>query len=690
MVDVWQLVSYGLWIAFACGLGSFIYGVVLRVLGREDYSRYIAGGLASILIVAFGWGLVQALYGGATPPLPYGWVFYAISGALLVSAAVYLALGRMAEGAWSLVGALLVVGIGFFAASLATGVEIGPGGTVSVTVVASTTMLKNNEELKLTVIPAGGEPPYTVTVNWGDNTTSQETTYTNITFTKKYALPGDEPAGSYTIRVDVADAKGKAGFNVLAVTVQNQDYCPLGWPFNFLCGFYKLVSAVIPSIDLQKLVECPLFPESGELHELYKFVLSVSMAGLGLFLAFNLAWSVVGREDVAGGLVQSIKDAVVVVALALLAPYVYNATAQMLNTISYSLIDKINIGWVFAWIMLQIVLGVVIGYFVPFVANYAAFMAITLFLASVVVYIRYVLITTLVAASPLLAVAYLHPGLRGVVKHAVNLLAGLMIAGPIAAVFLVVLSKVVPGQDVVFGILYPLIVGALPSILGVFGAGIVGGVAGALRRGVAALGGALGRALKRETEATEAPARGETATIKLRAPAVTATPAKISAYPKLEAPIAQQAKLEKPAPIVTPSMVKHARTEAEAKREVFESVREMQELGPGVVAVTEGADRAKQVEQEVKEELVHPRWESFKTFTREIASQSWRQLRTNLRSLQSEFYQGLKHLAERELGVKLPESVRISINSRAGEVGINSLSKYKQRKISRDLAFVSH
>lgn len=689
MVDVWQLVSYGLWIGFAAGLGSFIYGVLLRVLGREDYSKFIAGGLASMLIVSFGWGLVWALYGGATPPIPYGWVFYAVAGILLVSSAMYMAMGRMAEGSWSLVGAMLVVGIGFFAASLATGVEIGPGGTVSVTVVASTTMLKNNEELKLTVIPAGGDPPYTITVNWGDNSDpSRDSTSTSITFTKKYTLPGNEPAGSYTIRVDVADAKGRTGFNILAVTVQNQDYCPLGWPFNFLCGFYKLVSAVIPSIDLQKLVECPLFPESGELHELYRYILSVSMAGLGLFLAFNLAWSVVGREDVAGGLVQSLKDAVVVVALALLAPYVYNATAQILNTISYSLIDKINIGWVFAWIMLQIALGVVIGYFVPFVANYAAFMAITLFLASVVVYVRYVLIITLVAASPLLAVAYLHPGLRGMVKHLTTLLAGLMLAGPIAAVFLVVLSKVVPGQDVVFGVLYPLIVGALPSMLGVFGAGAVGGLASAVRGGVAALGGALGKALAQRGEAgaVGAGAQGASAVARLRAPAVTATPAKISAHPKLEASVAQQAKIMKPAPIITPSMVKHARAEAEAKREVFESVREMQELGPGVVAVTEGFDRARQVEQEAKRELVHPRWESFKEFTKTLASQSWRQLRTNMRSLKSEFYQGLKHIAERELGVKLPESVRIGIN----EVRVNSLSKYRQRKISRDLAFVSH
>ncbi|MEM1679578.1 MAG: hypothetical protein QXY26_08460 [Ignisphaera sp.] len=677
-MDIWMLISWGLWIALVCGFGAFIYGVILRILGRDEYGRFIVGGLASMLIVSFGWGLVWALYGGATPPVQYGWVFYAVAGILLVSSAMYMAMGRMAEGSWSLVGAMLVVGIGFFAASLASGVEIGPGGTVSVTVVASTTMLKNNEELKLTVIPTGGESPYIVWVHWGDNRSESRVTYTNTTFIRRYNI-GNKVAESYTIRVDVIDAKGRTGFNVLAVTVQNQDYCPLSWPFNALCGFYKHVSAVLPSIDLQKLVECPLFPESGELYELYRYILSVSMAGLGLFLAFNLVWSVVGREDVAGGLVQSLKDAVVVVALALLAPYVYNATAQILNTISYSLIGRINLGWVFTGIFLQIVLGVVIGYFVPFVANYAAFMAITLFLASVTVYVRYVLIITLVAASPLLAVAYLHPGLRGVVKHMVNLLAGLMIAGPIAAVFLVVLNKVVPGQDIIFGILYPLIVGTLPSILGVFGAGAVGGVAGALKGGIAALGGALGKTLRRETGGGTGgggSTRGETSTTKLRTPTVSTNTI--------------QQKSGKLAPVITPSMVKRAKTEADMKKEVFESVREMQELGPGIVAVTEGFDRAKQVEQEVKNELVHPRWESFKTFTREIASQSWRQLRTNLRSLKSEFYQGLKHLAERELGVKLPESVRIGINSRAGEVGINSLSKYRQRRISRDLAFVSH
>ncbi|MEM4593343.1 MAG: hypothetical protein QW196_08095, partial [Sulfolobales archaeon] len=346
-----------------------------------------------------------------------------------------------------------------------------------------------------------------------------------------------------------------------------------------------------------------------------------------------------------------LKDAVVVVAVALLAPYVYNATAQILNAVSYSLIGKINVGWVFAWIMLQIVLGVVIGYFVPFVANYAAFMAVTLFLASVVVYIRYVLIITLVAASPLLAVAYLHPGLRGMVKHAANLLAGLMMAGPIAAVFLVVLNEVVPGRDVVFGVLYPLIVGALPTVLGAFGAGIVGGVASAVRGGVAALGGAARTAWRSRAQAgahgaVATPALEAPKTVRIRVPTLSPT-----------ATTPTEARLQ---PIVTPGMVRHATAESKTVRAVAESVREMQEYGPKLLSALGEAERARQVEREVRQELVRPRWESFKAFASDLSKQSWRQLRVNLGALKSEFYQSLKYLTERELGVKLPESISLT------------------------------
>ncbi len=68
-----------------------------------------------------------------------------------------------------------------------------------------------------------------------------------------------------------------------------------------------------------------------------------------------------------------------------------------------------------------------------------------------------------------------------------SLLAGLMLAGPIAAVFMVVLSKTIPSQNIVFGILYTLIVGTLPTVLGTFGGGAASAIAGAVKTGVTSL-----------------------------------------------------------------------------------------------------------------------------------------------------------------------------------------------------------
>ncbi len=527
MMSVWQFISYGLWISLAAGVGAFIYGVVLRVLGGEDYLKYVSGGIAAVLTAAFGWSLIQALYGGVAPPVPYGWAFYAIAGALLTASAIYLALGR-AEGYWGLVGALLIVGVGFFTASIAAGIDIGVGGSISVALTTSTNFLESGGELELTVVPQGGSPPYVATVDWGDGGVETATIYDNATLIHKYVAPSDRAADYFTIRVDVVDSQGASGFNTIAVVVQNQDYCPLEWPWSAFCGLYRVVGVALPAIDLQKLAECPLFPSSGQLYDLYQFILGASMGALGLFIAFNIAWGVASGGDVVGAFLQSIKDAVVVVALAFLAPYAYNATAGVLNTMAYQLVGRINIGWVFGWVMLQIALGIALGYFIPFAAQYAVLLMLTLLLASATTYFRYVLILSVTAASPLLAVAYLHPLLKEAVKRVVLLQAGLMLAGPLAAVFLVVLNYMMPGQDVVFGAVYPLIVGVLPSILGVFGASAAQSLSGALVGGLKAISGVISvrtrSGVTSRAMAATAVGRAEalpTKVIKLRAPAIT-------------------------------------------------------------------------------------------------------------------------------------------------------------------------
>jgi len=62
-------------------------------------------------------------------------------------------------------------------------------------------------------------------------------------------------------------------------------------------------------------------------------------------------------------------------------------------------------------------------------------------------------------------------------------------------------------------------------------------------------------------------------------------------------------------------------------------------------------------------------------------------LKTNMKTFKSEFYQGLKHLAERELGVKLPEenapSVRATKRARFTSPG----GRIKAHSFIRDFSF---
>lgn len=69
-----------------------------------------------------------------------------------------------------------------------------------------------------------------------------------------------------------------------------------------------------------------------------------------------------------------------------------------------------------------VALDVAIGYFVPAVANLVGLLMITLVMLSAIVLVRYILVTAIVAAFPLIAVASVHPLFRGIMKHCLSLL----------------------------------------------------------------------------------------------------------------------------------------------------------------------------------------------------------------------------------------------------------------------------
>ncbi|MEM3254464.1 MAG: hypothetical protein QW765_05290 [Fervidicoccaceae archaeon] len=483
-----KLIDYALWIGEALGAGSLLFGIMLGVLGKENYSRYIVFGLSSILVASFGWGVIEAIYGAPSSSSSYLWIFYVLAGIMLASSSIYIAIGRR-EGYWSLIASILFIGLGYFSFSLAGG---NIGGAIAVEVYPSSTSLTAPDQLtfNLTIRWSGGSPPYTVSVDWGDGTFSTGVANSNeILFSHSYpALNSTEMSRAYTVTANVSDNKEK-GFNEFTIMIQNSEYCPFDWPFSLLCPLYKFASIIFPVLDLGKLAAAPIMPESGELHDLYEYILKASMGFLGLFLSFDIAARAFREDNFFSALIDSIKDASAAVALAFLAPSVYNATASMLNTISLHFVSSIDIGWVFSWIAGQLALSVILGYAIPFAANYGSMLAFLLTVSSTVIYARYVLLLTIVSSSPLLSIAYLHPALRASVKHILGIFAGLLLAGPLTSIFLVVLNSLLPAKEVTFAILYPIIVGIVPSLLGAFG----GGMASFVGEKIASVGGSLYR-----------------------------------------------------------------------------------------------------------------------------------------------------------------------------------------------------
>ncbi|MEM4593046.1 MAG: hypothetical protein QW196_06555 [Sulfolobales archaeon] len=158
----------------------------------------------------------------------------------------------------------------------------------------------------------------------------------------------------------------------------------------------------------------PDFPKDpgNSIYGVYKKILAISMSSLGLHLALGLAF---GAFE--GRVVEVFKDAVL--ALALLMLHIYNTSVGIMNSVSLMTTPWIDpIGGVATIVALD----VAIGYFVPAVANLVGLLMITLVMLSAIVLVRYILVTAIVAAFPLIAVASVHPLFRGIMKHCLSLL----------------------------------------------------------------------------------------------------------------------------------------------------------------------------------------------------------------------------------------------------------------------------
>jgi hypothetical protein len=226
-----------------------------------------------------------------------------------------------------------------------------------------------------------------------------------------------------------------------------------------------------------------------------------------------------------------------------------------------------------------------------------------------------------------------------------------MIAGPVAAVFMIVTNAVIPGQSITFGILYPLIIGVLPTLLGTLGGGLVTALAGAIKAGFTMLvGGATGRAAQATTATTSTAPSGA---VRLSTPRFMPTvtgPAQAETVPGARAikiPV-------KPGPIITPAVVKKSIQEARVKETIAETIAESREIGPKITYTLEGPEAyRKHAEELEKEPEIRPKWEAFKAGIKMLGRETGRRAWTNIKALARDTEEALKYHLERQLNIKL-------------------------------------
>ncbi|ADV64781.1 PKD domain-containing protein [Desulfurococcus mucosus] len=474
-MDASLLLGYVDWVLWASSTAVIVLSVVRHASGSRDAGRWFLAGLTGLLIAGFADAVVNALYGGDTGilgSLPYGWVFPAASLGLTLTGGLYIVSGRLEEGVWQVLGGLLVVGLGLMALYLAGGRVGGLDRVLYVYVWSSRQGYFTGEAVNISVAVSPPVDTVEYVVSWGDGVVEHYTGGAAVNLSHVYAS-----SGAYTVVIN-ASGGGLTGFNSLALSISDKPWTP-PWPFDIVvspvAGFFNsLWQALTTPFNLQLLTTSPRLEEGSPEWGLYTAVLDASLTGLGFFLALRLIQAAVNGD--ARGFIDSVKEALVAVLLSLTAPYIYNASVDILNALSMRIVQGVDPMPSIASALTLISTGVILGFFIPAAAHLAALLTLILAATAALVAVRHWLTLSIAASTPLLAVAYLHPGLRGAVNRVIGLWSGLVLAGPLSAVFMKTWSLQVGGLgQAVTGLL---VYAMLPNIMGLLG----GGVGGAAER----------------------------------------------------------------------------------------------------------------------------------------------------------------------------------------------------------------
>ncbi len=441
----------------------------------ERSLRYFLSGLAAILLGFYGWNVLISTFPPITGLPGSSLLYYALIGACFVSAVVYFAVGRFERGVWHLGATILLIIVLLLIPALVNVNAFHLNvGSMTVKVSADPTRIYAGQTTTIKIeiedyfTPKNG---WNVEVYFGDNTS--KTIKTNSRVVKiehRYDKDGCYGVKALVSRIDEPYVKG-VGFTVVVV---KKPVPVFTWIFS---SINDRINALINSVSgflnypITMVYTLPIIKPTDRLYTIYQKVTLVALAVFGLYLAFGIVHRIFTKEAVDEAVIESIKEAVYVLAIIYLAPYIYNVSASILNAVSAMLVGNIDVAPLYAGLISAVLLAIISGYFVPFIANIISYVVMAFIVTGAICAVKYWLILALVILSPLFAVSYLHPAFKGAVRFYLGILAGLMLAGPLSAVLLAIFSETLKGSGGLWGKLAyalgsPLLLVVLPVVVG--------------------------------------------------------------------------------------------------------------------------------------------------------------------------------------------------------------------------------
>jgi len=456
MIDF--LKNFECWILYGAVIFASVntvYYVYLRLIGRRTTKPLLAS-LFAIVLGFTGWAMIGSIVdtskfldvaGSQTST-----VYMLMIGACFVSAVVYYATGKFEAGSKHILSTFLLILFLMLVPAIFNAVGVDPSSislsSIKVTVTANPVLLSSGggkSTIHVSIDDSGGSSwDYVVKVD-GAEAISGSTASKNFDVDLWFD-PVTNGSKSHAITVVVwrSDDSLIRGVGGTCVVVgENRVPDMVSW---FLLGLQAVAGKTLDKfldilrVPIDPMYKLPMFSENDEFMKMYGWVSGIALVALILYIAINLVWVSFTSERIDQSVIENLKEALVVLAVIVLGPYVYNLSAGILNVISTQIASYLNVGAIYAGLAGWIVCAVLTGYFIPLVAHFMALVLISFILLIALGFARYLLIEAIVTVSPILAVSYLHPAFRGAVRQFLGLLASLMLASPVIAGMLYALT----------------------------------------------------------------------------------------------------------------------------------------------------------------------------------------------------------------------------------------------------------